>query len=237
MHDFLFVDEPGSIISIAFGALDVCDKKTAEMVTTNPTLNGRFMNFVNSADHDVRPHPRYVLGGNTVAAMTAYGATVLHLIHDLGGTAESALTAQAPRVPPLLCDFGGKVVAVAMAYGAQLLNHVDEKPTRTKESSHTADEAPGRAAFEYRVHCGESAKKIFVNPLTSTAVQETNPARFYPIREYAFLHEDHRLEVNGKLIDSQSSSFSSRPDPRPQSANLLVSQPNPEVSEMHGFFI
>jgi hypothetical protein len=128
------------------------------------------------------------------------------------------------------------VAAVATAYGAQLLNNVDAKPTRTKESSHTADEGPRRAAFEYRVHCGESCK-IFVNALTSTAVQETNPAEFYPIDEYAFLHEDHRLDVNGKLIDSQSGSLSSRPDPRPQSANLVVSQPKPEVSEMHGFFI
>jgi hypothetical protein len=98
-------------------------------------------------------------------------------------------------------------------------------------------EAPQRAGYEYRVHYGESCKKIFVNALTSMPVQETNPAEFYPIGEYAFLHEDHRLDVNGKLVDSQSGSFSSRPDPRPQSANLVVSQPKPEVSEMHGFFI
>jgi len=188
MHDLQIVDEPGSIISIAFGAPGVCDKKTTEMVTTNPKLNGRFMNFVNSADHDVRPRLRYILGGNAVTAVTAYGATVLHLIHGLGGTAASELTAQAPRIPRLLCDFGGKVAAVATAYGAQMLNHVDAKPTRTKESSHTADETPRRAAFVYRVQCGESCKKIFVNPLTSTAIQETNPAEFYPIGEYACLH-------------------------------------------------
>jgi hypothetical protein len=46
MHDLQVVDKPWSIISIAFGAPDVCDKETAEMVTTNPKLNGCFMNFL-----------------------------------------------------------------------------------------------------------------------------------------------------------------------------------------------
>jgi hypothetical protein len=48
MHDLQIVDEPGSINSVAFGAPDVCDKKTAEMGTTNPKLNGRFMFLVQS---------------------------------------------------------------------------------------------------------------------------------------------------------------------------------------------
>jgi hypothetical protein len=60
MHDLQVIDEPWSIILIAIGAPDVCDKETAEMVITNPKLNGRFMNFVNLADHDVR-----IRGGNS----------------------------------------------------------------------------------------------------------------------------------------------------------------------------
>jgi hypothetical protein len=71
LRDLRIKDDPNSIISIAFGAPDVCHEKIAEEVNKKSNFKERFFNFVNEAD----PVPRLLhnLRRTVAAGLRAQG--------------------------------------------------------------------------------------------------------------------------------------------------------------------